>query len=145
MKIPKEAYKISGISNDMVKKAPTIERALPELISFIGDNVLIAHNAPFDMKFLLYNAYKLNLQIKNPVIDTLWLCGRLFPDLKNHKLPTVAKALKIPLESAHRSLDDAHATAEIFLRCIELLNRRDEEKAAARKAAKQGESKEVAG
>ena len=117
----------------MVKKAPLIKNVIPNLIKFLGDDVIVAHNAPFDMKFLLVNAYNCGLQIKNPVIDTLPLSRKLYPDIVNHKLETVAKHLCIKIDRAHRSLNDVNATAKILIKSIAILNKQDALKEQERK------------
>ena len=74
--IPLTITKITGITNDMVENAPIIEQILPDFIDYIADYPLVAHNASFDMGFLLNNA---NKEIKNPVVDTLQLSRNYFP------------------------------------------------------------------
>jgi DNA polymerase III epsilon subunit family exonuclease len=136
--IPPAATKINGITDAMVKDAPKISEALPAFIQFIGSDVLIGHNAySLDIKFLLVAAYDLGIEIMNPVVDTLPLCRRLYPDLDNHKLGTIARELCIEMDGAHRSLCDATATAQIFVKCIEKLDKTDEAKAQERKLAKE--------
>ena len=135
--IPQAATRVNGITDQMVKNAPYIENVLPELLRFIGDKVIVAHNASFDMKFLLVNAYDCGFEVNNPVIDTLSLCRRLYPDIANHKLGTVANHLCISMNEAHRSLCDVTATASILLKCIDLLNKRDLVEEQERKLAKE--------
>lgn len=136
-RIPQEATRIHGITDKMVKGAPTIESILPQLIDFIGEDVIVAHNAPFDMKFLLINAQACGINVKAPVIDTLALCRTLYPDSPNHKLGTVAEYLNIDLEDAHRSLSDVTATANILIKSIAYLNKQDKAKEQERKLARE--------
>jgi len=136
--IPPDVTKINGITDAMVKDAPNISEVLPTFMQFIGDDVLVAHNAySFDAKFLLYAAHKNSIEIKNPIVDTLPLCRKLYPGFKNHKLGTIAKELCIEIDNAHRALCDATATARIFIKCLEKLNELDEAKARERKLAKE--------
>ncbi|MEG1311586.1 MAG: PolC-type DNA polymerase III, partial [Romboutsia sp.] len=118
------SYKIqelTGITNDMVADKPTIEEVLPKFIEFIGDSVLVAHNAEFDMGFIIEKCRQQNIQFSNKSVDTLTLSRILLPDLKRHRLNVVAKALGITLLNHHRAIDDAQATALIFNKFLEML------------------------
>ncbi len=119
--IPGFITKLTGITDDMVKDAPDIEKALPEFMEFIGGSVLVAHNASFDMGFIRHSARSLGKAIDNSVIDTLQLCRNMFPELGRYKLNNVAKHLGISLENHHRAVDDSRATAEIFVKCLQIL------------------------
>ncbi len=123
MLIPKEVTDITGITDEMVVDAPTIEEVLPKFLDFIGDSVLVAHNSDFDMSFLLRNASKMNVEIENTVLDTLELARVFYTDMKNYKLGTLAKHFKVPLVNAHRAVDDAAATARIFLAMLHDMNK----------------------
>ncbi|MGL4911659.1 MAG: PolC-type DNA polymerase III [Romboutsia sp.] len=118
------SYKIqelTGITNDMVKDKPTIEEVLPKFIEFIGDSVLVAHNAEFDMSFIKEKCKQQNIEFENKSVDTLTLARILLPDLKRHRLNVVAKAMGVPLLNHHRAVDDANATAFIFNKFLEIL------------------------
>lgn len=117
--IPEKIVDLTGITDEMVANKPKIEDVLHEFIEFSEGSVLVAHNASFDMGFIEVNAKKLGLEIKAPVLDTLYLARVLFPELKNHKLNTLSKHLDVPLENHHRAVDDAKATSLIFLKCLE--------------------------
>ncbi len=119
--IPEFITKLTGITDEMVEEKPTIENIIPLFKEFITDSVLIAHNANFDVGFIRENLKKVKMELANPVLDTLELSRAVFPDLKNHKLNTLAKHLDINLENHHRALDDAEATKDIFLKIMELL------------------------
>lgn len=123
--IPEFITKLTGITDEMVKDMPIIDEVILEFNKFIKDDVLVAHNAPFDIGFIRQNMKKLNLELQNPVLDTLELARSVFPDLKNHKLNTVAKHLSVNLDNHHRAVDDADATAEIFLKIIDLLGEKN--------------------
>ena len=75
----------------MVKDAPTIDKILPKALEFIGDSVIVAHNADFDVGFLKHNCFQLGLKLENTYVDTLRLAKDLFPDYKKYKLGIIAK------------------------------------------------------
>ncbi|AEY65682.1 PolC-type DNA polymerase III [Clostridium sp. BNL1100] len=119
--IPSFIVKLTGITDDMVKDAPPIEQVLNEFMEFIQGSVLVAHNANFDVGFIKQNAKLMGEKVRNPYIDTLELCRKMFPELGRYKLNIVAKHLKIELENHHRAVDDSMATAKIFMHCINVL------------------------
>lgn len=116
--IPYKITELTGINDEMVRDAKTIEDVLPRFIDFVGDSVIVAHNAPFDTGFIRKNCNDMVLEFKNTVVDTVPLCRFLYPELKSVKLNLVAKYLGISLESHHRAVDDAKATADILLECF---------------------------
>ncbi|MCX7711836.1 MAG: PolC-type DNA polymerase III [Clostridia bacterium] len=119
--IPSFITKLTGITNDMVADAPTIEPVMLELLEFINGAVVVAHNAPFDLGFLRHFAKAMGEHIHHPVLDTLQLCRKMFPQLDRYKLNLVANHLGIKLENHHRAVDDSKATAQIFIKCLEML------------------------
>lgn len=119
--IPEFITKLTGITDEMVAEAPEITQALESFMEFSGNLPVIAHNASFDTGFIKYNARKSCISFKNTIIDTLQMSRSLFPDLGKYKLNLVAKHLGIKLENHHRAVNDADATARIFIRCLELL------------------------
>lgn len=123
--IPYEIENLTGINDDMVLGAPKIEQVLPEFLTFCGDAVMVAHNASFDISFIKANAGRQGLTFEPTVLDTVALARVLLPNLNRFKLDTVAKELKISLANHHRAVDDAGATAEIFVRFIKMLKERD--------------------
>ncbi len=125
MPIPELITKLTGITDDMVKDKPTIDKVLPEFLNFIEDSVLVAHNASFDMGFIREAYESMDVHLKNPVLDTLELSRAMFPTMKSHKLNLVAKHLKVELKNHHRAVDDALATGNILLKILELLSGRD--------------------
>lgn len=120
--IPERIVDITGITDDMVKDKPSIEKILPDFKEFIEGSVLVAHNASFDTGFLREQFSRIGEILDNPILDTLEMTRSLFPHLKSHKLNLVAKHLNVSLINHHRAVDDAKATAEIFLKCMKLLN-----------------------
>lgn len=116
--IPYKITELTGINDQMVKEAKSIGDVLPRFIDFIDQCVIVAHNAPFDVGFIRKNCRDINLELKNTIVDTVPLCRFLYPELKSVKLNLVAKYLGISLESHHRAVDDAKATADILLECF---------------------------
>ncbi len=123
--IPFEIEQLTGISDEMVLKAPVIEDILPDFLKFCEGCVLIAHNASFDAGFIEENCKRQGIATDFTVGDTVSMARILLPTLSKFKLDHVAKALQIPLENHHRAVDDAACTAEIFLKFIEMLKARD--------------------
>lgn len=119
--IPFEIEELTSIRDDMVIGSPTIEVILPEFLAFCDGCGLIAHNASFDVGFIKKNAARMGIETDFTVIDTVGLSRILLPDLSRFKLNNVAKALKVSLENHHRAVDDAGATAEIFLKLARML------------------------
>lgn len=123
--IPFEITNLTGISDHMVMEAPTIDIILPEFLAFVGDAVLVAHNAAFDVGFIEQNCENLGLAKQFTYLDTVALARVLLPALSKYKLNNVAKALNIVLDHHHRAVDDAKATAEIFIKFIHMLKERE--------------------
>ncbi|AWK46145.1 PolC-type DNA polymerase III [Bacillus velezensis] len=111
---------LTGITDDMVRDAPDVVDVVRDFKEWIGDDVLVAHNASFDMGFLNV-AYKRLLKTekaKNPVIDTLELARFLYPEFKNHRLNTLCKKFDIELTQHHRAVFDAEATGYLLLKML---------------------------
>jgi len=123
--IPPKITEITGITNEMVADADTIKDALPKFLEFAEDAVLVAHNADFDMKFLRYFANENSIEVRNTVVDTLGISRATLKDIKNHKLNTIAAYFDVSLENHHRAVDDAKATADIFIKFIDVLKEKD--------------------
>ena len=112
--IPQRVVEVTNITDDMVKDAETIDKVMPKILEFVGDSVLVAHNADFDIGFLKYNANELGLRLDNTYLDTLRLAKDLFPDYKKYKLGKIAENLGIKVEVAHRALDDVDTTVKVL-------------------------------
>ena len=125
--IPFEIQKLTGIDDSMVKDAETIEVLLPRFLEFIGDAVLVAHNAGFDVSFIRENAKRMGIATDFTVVDTVGIARTLLTGQSKYTLDAVAKTLGVSLEHHHRAVDDAECTALIFLKFIEML---EEEKVA---------------
>ncbi|MCI8502576.1 MAG: PolC-type DNA polymerase III [Dorea sp.] len=122
--IPFEITQLTGISDQMVLDAPDIESVLPDFLKFVGDAVLVAHNAGFDVGFVEQNCRYQDIMPDFTSVDTVAMARILLPTLSKFKLNIVANALHISLENHHRAVDDAGATAEIFVKFIEMLRER---------------------
>ena len=112
--IPQKVVEVTNITDDMVKDAETIDKVFPKILEFVGDSVLVAHNADFDIGFLKYNAKQLGYELNNTYMDTLKLAKSLFPDFKKYKLGIIAEKLGIVVEVAHRALDDVDTTVKVL-------------------------------
>lgn len=119
--IPYNITKLTSITDDMVMDSPAIEVILPQFLEFVGDSVLVAHNAGFDTSFIKKYAKDMGLKIENSIVDTMTLGHILCPELGKFTLDRICKHLGIKLENHHRAVDDAAATAEIFKRFLPML------------------------
>lgn len=120
--ISAEITKLTGITDDMVKDAPTIENILPEFLKFCEDTVLVAHNASFDTGFIRIAAERAGLgELHHTIVDTLELARALLPELNKHKLDIVCEHLGVTLNGHHRAVNDAEATAEVFIKFLDML------------------------
>ncbi|WP_342041719.1 PolC-type DNA polymerase III [Bacillus sp. OTU2372] len=110
---------LTGITDDMVQNAPDVGEVIQRFHDWVGDAVLVAHNASFDMGFLNVGYKNIGLEkAKNPVIDTLELGRFLYPEMKNHRLNTLTKKFDIELTQHHRAIYDAEATGYLLLKML---------------------------
>ena len=123
--IPFRITQLTSITDAMVMDAPGIETALPKFLEFIKGAVLVAHNAGFDVGFIEQNCRYQDMPPYFTSVDTVAMARILLPTLSRFKLNIVAKALNISLENHHRAVDDAGATAEIFVKFVKMLKERD--------------------
>ncbi len=121
--IPPFITQLTGISDQMVRRAPKFRDVAADFLDFIGDSVLVAHNAPFDMRFLNHEIGRIyeNYRVANPSLCTVRLSRRLVPNVENHRLNTLANYFSVALVNHHRASDDARATAHIFVNLLETL------------------------
>ena len=122
--IPQRVVEVTNITDDMVKDAETIDKVFPKILEFLGDSVVVAHNAKFDVGFLKQNAKVLGYDFDYTVLDTLALAKDVFPEMKKYKLGKIADALGIVVEVAHRALDDVDTTVKVFNVMLEKLRKR---------------------
>lgn len=126
--IPQRVSEVTNITDDMVKDAETIEKVFPKMLDFLGDSVIVAHNAGFDVGFLKQNAKRLGYKFDYTYLDTLSLAKDLFPDYKKYKLGKIADNLGIKVEVAHRALDDVDTTVKVFKVMLKMLKERGAKK-----------------
>lgn len=123
--IPFRIEQLTSINDEMVMGAPTIEEILPEFLKFCEGAVMVAHNADFDMSFIIENCKRQGIEQDFTYVDTVGMARFLLPALNRFKLDTVAKAVGVPLQHHHRAVDDAACTADIFVKFVEMLRERD--------------------
>lgn len=128
---------IHGISNEMVAGAPKIDAVLPKFMEFLGDAVLVAHHAPFDVGFLTYELERLKMRVPRcPILCTSLLARRLVPESPNHRLQTLVKELKLTAGTAHRAMDDADACRDLLEVCLKRVGEKANLKDVAKKMGK---------
>lgn len=134
---------LTGITNEMVKDAPTIEEVLPDFMDYIGNDILIGHNVNFDINFIYDNLYRNKLDVlTNDFIDTMRISRKLLPELPHHRLIDLAKYFKIDSTNNHRSLKDCEITMNVYENLKEIALQKydnvDEFKNAFKKHKKEG-------
>ncbi len=147
--IPARVTEVTHITDDMVIDSETIDKVFPKLLEFLGDSVIVAHNANFDVGFLKQNAKNLGYDFDYTYLDTLSLAKDLFPEYKKYKLGKIAENLGIKVDVAHRALDDVDTTVKVFRIMLDMLAKRgaktvdDIDKVAADEQAKKEEYKKL--
>lgn len=118
-KIPYHIQQLTNITDEMVQDAPELSEMLPKFVEFCEDSILVAHNARFDVGFIQANLKLLgHPDMTNAALDTLEFARLLFPDMKNHRLNTLADKFKVSLENHHRAIDDSIALGSILFHLI---------------------------
>ena len=115
--IPKKIQQITNITESMIKDAPKIEEAIDKIMDFIGDSLLVTHNASFDIAFLNQALIDLGREpIRNGVVDTLTLSQYIFPESRSHRLGVLCRNLEVEYDekSAHRADYDAFVLSEVW-------------------------------
>lgn len=121
--IPPGASRVNGISDDMVRGKPTIDKILEPLSEFCGSEIMVAHNAPFDSQFLIADYKKIELPTPAGIIlDTLPISRKVFPGLANYKLGTLVQHLKIPTSQFHRAEEDATYCGRLFMELVKRIS-----------------------
>ncbi|MFR1511309.1 MAG: PolC-type DNA polymerase III [Coprococcus sp.] len=123
--IPFEIEKLTSINDRMVEDAPNISVILPKFMDFCGGSALVAHNADFDTGFIRHNCEVLGLPYDYTYVDTLGIARSFLEGLKNYKLDTVVEAMGCTLANHHRAVDDAGATADVFVRFLERFKKKN--------------------
>lgn len=124
MTIPPQSIRFHGITDDMVADEEAIGDVLPDFREFVGDGVLVAHNAAFDMKFLRLKEEASGIAFPNLVLDTLLLSVFLEHESHNHSLDAISERMGITVEGRHTALGDAVATAKVLLKMLDRLEAR---------------------
>lgn len=124
MVIPKDSIQYHGITDDMIVDEPPIGEVLPSFREYVGDAILVAHNAAFDMKFLKLKEEATGVTFPNLVLDTLLISVFLDHESHNHTLDGIAQQMGIIIEGRHTALGDSIATAKVFRKMLDRLNAR---------------------
>lgn len=120
--IPPHTTAIHNITDDMVMNSPTLNQVLEELKEFLGELPIIAHNAKFDLGFIVMGLQREKIKLSSASIYCSCKMARItHKEVINHKLGTLVKELSIPLVNHHRALDDAYASLKIFIKSLERL------------------------
>ncbi len=123
--IPNDIQALTGITNEMVRKAPKVEVVIRDAVQFVGTHLIVAHNAAFDSKFWDAELRRINGRRKQEFACSMLLARRIFPEAPNHKLGTLVRTLGLPATGRyHRALADAEATAYLLLHIQQELQRR---------------------
>lgn len=118
-----ETLAITGITNEMLAGKPSVDITLPQFINFIGDSIIVAHNAPFDVGFLRAALQLAGMpDVKNPIIDTQLLAQKAYPGQRSYSLQNLVAFLKLPPNNAHRALDDSIMCMKLFEACARELS-----------------------
>lgn len=120
-----EVSNLTGIDDAMLRGMPSPDKATQQLLDFIGDSCIAAHNAPFDYGILQSELKRMGVVYERPVIDTLVLARSLYPELKSFRLGSLCKHLGISLKNAHRAVHDARATAQCLAIMLKTLSSND--------------------
>ncbi|HVF51505.1 MAG TPA: exonuclease domain-containing protein [Pyrinomonadaceae bacterium] len=141
MEIPPFIVQLTGITDAMVKHAPVFDEVAHRWLAFADTAVLVAHNAPFDVRFINHEIARVfpGRRMFNPHLCTVSLSRRVVPDLPNYRLHTLAEHFAIPIRNRHRAAGDARATAEVFLGMLQLLHRHGVHDLAAARRFKRNE------
>ena len=124
--LPKKIVEITGISDKMLENQPTIKEALPRIVDFIGDAILVTHNADFDFSFIQHALRREGKEeLKNPVIDTLSLSRYLFSESKSHRLGSLCRNMEVVYneDEAHRANYDARVLNDVWQPMLVLLTK----------------------
>lgn len=125
LSVPARSIEFHGITDRMLEGQPSIEQVLPQFARFVGDAVLVAHNAAFDMKFIELASDRCQVKLSNPVLDTVLLSAFVHDHTNKHTLDDVTERYGVSIIGRHTALGDALATAHIFVKLVEQLSCRN--------------------
>lgn len=121
--IPEETIVFHQITDEMIKTSPKLGDVLPELHNFLGDIPIVAHNAKFDLGFIVMALQKNSFSLSaSDIFCSCKLARHTHKNAQNHKLKTLVTELAIPLVNHHRALDDAFACLKVFIKGLEIVN-----------------------
>ena len=126
--LPKKIVQVTGITDSELADKPTIDKAIDRILSFLGDSILVTHNADFDFSFLQQTLLRLGMPLlKNPVIDTLSLSRYLFPESKRHSLGSLCRNMEVAYDEdeAHRADYDARVLNDVWMPMLVLLTKKN--------------------
>lgn len=135
--------KITKITDEMIIDAPKIKEVLPYAREFIANDIIVAHNANFDVNFMYdQSLMHLSKTFTNDFIDTLRISKKIFPELEHHKMTDIAEKLHIEQENAHRSIADCYTLFKCFTEMKKLFSDKNIETASRNKPKKYDVQKE---
>ncbi len=118
--MPEAASRVNGITDDMLVGKPTIDRLLTSFAEFCGEDLIVAHNAPFDAQFLTADIKKFEtIAPQGLILDTYAMAKKILPGLANYRLGTLVQHLNITAGGFHRAEEDASYCGQLFLKLIE--------------------------
>lgn len=124
--VPENIVSLTGITQEMLVGELPVKPVLSLFASFIGDSIIVAHNAAFDTTFLKIKMKKyLNKELDNFIVCTLLVARDLLPNLENHKLPTIARYFNLDIANRHRAIGDAELTYQIWLKFLDKLKNKN--------------------
>ncbi len=118
--IPKRVEELTGLSNVLLENEPTIDEVIGDFYEFCKNSILVAHNAKFDISFIRREFENHELKFDFSVLDTLQLARAVVKDAKRFNLSTLSKKLGVSLVGAHRAVNDAQATSEVFIKLLDI-------------------------
>ncbi|CDZ75016.1 DNA polymerase III PolC-type [Peptoniphilus sp. ING2-D1G] len=118
--IPKRVEELTGLSNVLLENEPSIDEVIYDFSEFCNNSILVAHNAKFDISFIKREFESHGIKFDHSVLDTLSLARAVVKDSKRFNLSTLSKKLGVSLVGAHRAVNDAQATSEVFIKLLEI-------------------------
>lgn len=119
--IPSFITRLTGISNSMTRNAPTFREIAPEILKLTQNTIFVAHNARFDYACINAEMIRAGFSFSKPLLCTLELSRKAFPQIKKYNLNNLCKVLNIPNTQPHRAKSDAIATANLLLKIMQIL------------------------